>query len=162
MGPLISHDYLNLKCTSTCAAEYGRSKHMGIAWKEMPTNNWIETLWVDTPAMETEVSTTLIWKSDILYHPEPVSDSSTLAYYFPKVLQLPTGAMLGFFSSPPRPDRLWGPPSLLSSGYQGLFLRVVKRPGREADHSPPSSAEFKNAWIYTFTPPIRLHGVVLN
>jgi len=27
-----------------------------------------------------------------------------------------------FKSSPPRPDRLWSPPSLLSSGYQGLFL----------------------------------------
>jgi hypothetical protein len=26
-----------------------------------------------------------------------------------------------FFSSPPRPDRLWGPP-ILSSGYKGLFL----------------------------------------
>jgi hypothetical protein len=26
-----------------------------------------------------------------------------------------------FFSSPPRPQRLWGPPSLLSNGYQGLF-----------------------------------------
>jgi hypothetical protein len=36
-----------------------------------------------------------------------------------------------FFSSPPRPDRFWGPPSSLSNGYQGLFLwdqsgRVVK------------------------------------
>jgi hypothetical protein len=37
----------------------------------------------------------------------------------------------------------------------------VKLPGREADHSPPSSAEFKNVWRYTSTPPIRLHGVVL-
>jgi len=26
-----------------------------------------------------------------------------------------------FFSSPPRPDRPWGPPSLLSNGYHGLF-----------------------------------------
>jgi hypothetical protein len=29
----------------------------------------------------------------------------------------------------------------------------VKRPGREADHSPPSSAEVKNAWSYTSTLP---------
>jgi hypothetical protein len=27
-----------------------------------------------------------------------------------------------FLSSPPRPERLWGPPSLLSNGYQGIFL----------------------------------------
>jgi hypothetical protein len=28
----------------------------------------------------------------------------------------------------------------------------VKRPGHAADHSPPSSAEVKNAWSYTSTP----------
>jgi hypothetical protein len=54
-----------------------------------------------------------------------------------------------FFSSPPRPDRFWGPPSLLSDGYQGLFLLGVKWPGRESDHSPPSSAEVKNTWSCT-------------
>jgi hypothetical protein len=37
----------------------------------------------------------------------------------------------------------------------------VKRPGREVDHSPPTSAEVKKMWIYTSTP-IRLHGVLLN
>jgi hypothetical protein len=45
-------------------------------------------------------------------------------------------------------------------GTRGFFLGV-KRPGREADHSRPSSAEVKNTWIYTSTPPVRLHGVVL-
>jgi hypothetical protein len=38
----------------------------------------------------------------------------------------------------------------------------VKRLGREADHSPPFSAEIKNAWRYTSTPPKHLHGVVLS
>jgi hypothetical protein len=36
-----------------------------------------------------------------------------------------------------------------------------KAAGGEADHSPPPSAEVKNAWSYTSTPPIGLHGVVL-
>jgi hypothetical protein len=29
----------------------------------------------------------------------------------------------------------------------------IKRKGREADHSPPTSAEVKKMWIYTFTHP---------
>jgi hypothetical protein len=29
---------------------------------------------------------------------------------------------VGYFSSPQRTDRRWGPPSLLSSGYQSSFL----------------------------------------
>jgi hypothetical protein len=66
-----------------------------------------------------------------------------------------------FFSLPPRPDRLWNPPSLLSNVYYGFFPGV-KRPGREADHSVPFSAEVKNVWSCTSTPPIRLHGVVLS
>jgi hypothetical protein len=37
----------------------------------------------------------------------------------------------------------------------------VKRPGRESDHSPPSSAEVKTAWNYTSNSPIRLYGVVI-
>jgi hypothetical protein len=40
---------------------------------------------------------------------------------------------------------LWGPPSLLPNGYWGLFPRGVKQQGREADHSPPSSAKVKNS-----------------
>lgn len=37
-------------------------------------------------------------------------------------------------------------------GTGGSFSGV-KQPGREADHSPPSSAEAKKTWIYTSTPP---------
>jgi hypothetical protein len=44
----------------------------------------------------------------------------------------------------------------------GALSLEVKRLGREADHSPPNSTEVKNAWSYTSTPPIRLHGVVLS
>jgi len=36
---------------------------------------------------------------------------------------------------------------------QGALSLGVKRPGREADNSPPSSAEVKNAWSYTSTLP---------
>ena len=39
-----------------------------------------------------------------------------------------------------RPDRPWGPPSLLWDGYR-VFPGGRKRPGRDADPSPLSSAE---------------------
>jgi hypothetical protein len=34
----------------------------------------------------------------------------------------------------------------------GVLFLGIKHLGREADHSTPSSAEVKNAWIYTSTP----------
>jgi hypothetical protein len=45
-------------------------------------------------------------------------------------------------------------------GTGGSFSGV-KRPGREADHSPPTSVEVKKIWNYTYTSS-RLHGVALN
>jgi hypothetical protein len=56
------------------------------------------------------------------------------------------------FSSPCNPDRLWGPPNLLSNGYQGLSAGL-KWKGSEADRSPPIGGEVKNMWSYTPTPP---------
>jgi hypothetical protein len=47
------------------------------------------------------------------------------------------------FSTPQCPDRFWNSPSL-SNVYRGCFPLRVKRLGREADHSPPSSAQVKN------------------
>jgi hypothetical protein len=72
------------------------------------------------------------------------------------------GRCYDFYSSPLRPDRLWGPSSLLSIGYRGVLSSGIKRPGREADNSPPPSDKSKNAWSYTSIPSILLHDVVLN
>jgi hypothetical protein len=55
-------------------------------------------------------------------------------------VQFPAGTGI-FFSLPLHPDQLWSPPSLLSSGYWGLFP-----PGHGTDHLPPSNAEVKIAW----------------
>jgi len=56
----------------------------------------------------------------------------------------------------------------------GALSPGVKWPGREADHSPQSSAEAKNAWSYNSVPSyvsmgwclvryrLRFHGVVLS
>jgi hypothetical protein len=41
------------------------------------------------------------------------------------------------------------------------WIRGVKRPRREADHSPSSTDVAKNVWNYTSNP-IRLHSVVLR
>jgi hypothetical protein len=67
-----------------------------------------------------------------------------------------------FFSLPPRPDRHWGPSSHLPNGNRGTVTLGVKRPGREAEHSPPSNPEVKNLWSCTSIPTIRVHGAVLN
>ena len=70
-----------------------------------------------------------------------------------KVVRLPAG--LRDFSLPQNvyTDSGFHPasysvPKVLSLG--------AKRVGREADHSPPYSAEFKTEWSYTSAPPICL------
>jgi hypothetical protein len=44
----------------------------------------------------------------------------------------------------------------------GALSPEVKQPGHEADYSPASSAEVKNAWSCTSTPPLHFHGMVLK
>jgi hypothetical protein len=47
-------------------------------------------------------------------------------------------------------------PGVHPTSYQlgtGALSPGVKRKGREADRSPPASAEVKKTWIYTSTPP---------
>jgi hypothetical protein len=48
-------------------------------------------------------------------------------------------------------------PAVRPSGYRGSHPGV-KRPGREADQSPPSSTDIKNRWSHTSAPPTRRHG----
>jgi hypothetical protein len=45
-----------------------------------------------------------------------------------------------------------GPTQPPIQGVPGAPSPGVKWPEREADHSPPTSAEVKNPWIYTSTP----------
>ena len=49
-------------------------------------------------------------------------------------------------------------PVLCSVGTRVISVRL-RQPGREGDHSPLSSAEVRNGWNYTFTPPIYLHVI---
>jgi len=69
---------------------------------------------------------------------------------------------MGFSSSPPSPDRVSRPTQPPIPWVKGALSLGVKRLGREANRSLPSSAEVKNAWSYTSTLPVCLHGVVLS
>jgi hypothetical protein len=65
-----------------------------------------------------------------------------------------------FFTSPPCPDLLWGPSSLLSDGYQGSF------PGGKAAGAwswPVTSflCRGQECFGYTSIPPVRPHWVML-
>jgi hypothetical protein len=63
------------------------------------------------------------------------------------------------FSTPSRPTLGSAQPPI--QWVQGALSPGVKRPGREADHSPPSSAEIKEMWIYTSTPTPSWHSAEL-
>jgi hypothetical protein len=68
----------------------------------------------------------------------------------------PAKAKLSFLFSPnpKRPNRLWEPPNSRSVGA-GVLPPGVRRPRREADHSPPSRTESRKKW--NFAP--SFHGV---
>jgi hypothetical protein len=54
------------------------------------------------------------------------------------------GRGIWFFLFTPCPGQLWAPPSLLSNAYRGFFHAGKARSERDADRSPPSSAEVES------------------
>jgi hypothetical protein len=66
-------------------------------------------------------------------------------------VRVPVGARIS--TSPCRPYPVLGPTQPPIQCVRGAFTLGVKRPKREADHSPATSAEVKNTWIYMSTSP---------
>jgi hypothetical protein len=75
---------------------------------------------------------------------------------------LPAGAVMELFLSDTASRPALGPTHLPVQWVLGALTRGVKRPGHQSNHSPPTSAEVKNACSHISTPLIRLHGAVLN
>jgi hypothetical protein len=61
------------------------------------------------------------------------------------VVRVPVGPRIFLFLAASRP-------ALGSIQSRIQWAPGVKRPGLEAHHSPPTSAEVKKTWIYTSTP----------
>jgi hypothetical protein len=77
-------------------------------------------------------------------------------------VQFPVGAMMAcfLFATASRPDLEPTQPPF--RWVMDVLTPEVQRPGREADHSPSISAQVKNAWSYTSTPPRSLRDLVLG
>jgi hypothetical protein len=69
----------------------------------------------------------------------------------------PCGVKNFHFSMSSRPAV--GSTQLTIQWVPGALSPGVKRLGREADHSPPTSAELKKMWVYTSTPPF-IHSFI--
>jgi hypothetical protein len=72
---------------------------------------------------------------------------------------IPSRGKIFLFSTASRPAM--GPTQPPIKWVLGDFLGV-KRPQREANHSPPTSAEVKYGGTIPPLPPGGLHGIVLN
>jgi hypothetical protein len=80
------------------------------------------------------------------YYGEPGSSVSIVSGYGldDRAIEVRSSAETkGFLLYPLCPDRLWSP-AFCRMGTGGSFSGAKARPGREADHSPPSSAEIEN------------------
>jgi len=77
-------------------------------------------------------------------------------------VQLPAGAMVGFFLLAAISRQALGSIQPPLQWVQRTVTPGIKWPGCDAPYSPSSFAEVKNAWSYTSTPPVHLHGMVFD
>jgi hypothetical protein len=99
--------------------------------------------------------------SSVTLHNIGSSDSSALCYELDdKGFESRQGIGISLFTTVSRPALGSIQPPI--QWVPGAISLGVKRPGREADHSASSSAEVKNAWGYTSSPPKPIGGVVLS
>jgi hypothetical protein len=75
-------------------------------------------------------------------------------------IRFPAGAR--FFSSPYRPDRLWGPSSVLSNGYRVFFPPEVKRQGRKTDHHLHPVPRSRMVDLYLHSPTVFMAQCLIN
>jgi hypothetical protein len=73
-------------------------------------------------------------------------------------IKSPGGVKNFLYSTSSRPAL--GSTQLPMQWVPGAFSSGVKRPGREADHSPPANADVKKISVHRL--PLRLRGVMLN
>jgi hypothetical protein len=109
----------------------------------------------------------LNWRPMVLFQAERSEiEQATSPYGLDSAVGIATGYGLddlGVWSSSPGRGRIFllSTPSRLVLGsthppiqlVPGALYPGVRRSGREADHSPPISAEVKKSWVYTSTPP---------
>jgi hypothetical protein len=80
--------------------------------------------------------------------------------YRRSLVRFSAGLGVFLFTTASRPAL--GPTQLLIQCAPGVLSLGVTRLGREANNSTASSAEVKDAWRYTSTPPVRLNGMVIR
>jgi hypothetical protein len=93
--------------------------------------------------------------------PDAKTDKETNGHSLPIIVH--------FTPFAPKTHKIWrrvlfrnrGPLSLPPNGCRGLLSPEVKRPGREADHSPPLSQHVFMAWCLV-KKEMGLHGAVLS